>query len=285
MESGFVHNPFFRKLSLFVCSRSTETCKTVSRPNFGTSLHLRSPCFFNQESKSSCGNNKGFLCLGGERNNQQLADGDGVTVGIATCILFSIVVNRLFTSELTISQERADLLGVIFSVLSLVHVLWRQDFKTKEGEVETLVGKDYREINVFLNHQSLLKLEHLCRWIQEVTCAKSIVIQNDDLTLVRLGPGQEGQTVALGELAKQCLTSGEASFLADLNIVAGRNEFNYMPSNCKSIYMEPLTENILLILGCGKVRPFTEVDLIWIRSIKVQLVDLFSNIEVSICFH
>ncbi|GJD05899.1 protein cofactor assembly of complex c subunit b ccb4, chloroplastic [Galdieria sulphuraria] len=259
MESGFVHNPFFRKLSLFVCSRSTETCKTVSRPNFGTSLHLRSPCFFNQESKSSCGNNKGFLCLGGERNNQQLADGDGVT--------------------LTISQERADLLGVIFSVLSLVHVLWRQDFKTKEGEVETLVGKDYREINVFLNHQSLLKLEHLCRWIQEVTCAKSIVIQNDDLTLVRLGPGQEGQTVALGELAKQCLTSGEASFLADLNIVAGRNEFNYMPSNCKSIYMEPLTENILLILGCGKVRPFTEVDLIWIRSIKVQLVDLFSNIE------
>ncbi|GJQ13603.1 hypothetical protein GpartN1_g5394.t1 [Galdieria partita] len=282
MRLGLVHlssSPICIKLSLLAYSRATKSfSKALRIKSFRAVLYSLNSSFSLRKSNSSCGMDKSFVCLGEERKTQQQpADRDAFIVGIATCILFSVAMNRFFSVELTTSQERADLLEVIFSVLSLIHVLWRQDLKTKEEEFEILLGKDYREINVHMNHQSLLKLENLCRWIQEATYAKSIVIQQSDLTLVRLGPGQEGQQVTLGELAKQCLITGEASYLADLNIVVGRNEFNYMPSNCKSIYMEPLTKDILLILGCGKVRPFTEVDLIWIRSIKGQLVDLFVN--------
>lgn len=218
--------------SLFVvhCKTTKKSLFVNISKSYGVKLLLQiRPTVFRKPN-----NRKSLVrCLSAEKDVRQYAGSDIVAVGISTCVLLSIVFNRLFTSELSVSQERADLLGVIFSVLSLVHVLWRQDFKIKEDEPEQLVGKYFREIDLSMNHENLLKLENLCCWIQEATYAKSIVIQQGNRTLVRLGPGQEVQQIVLGELAKNCLASGKASFLADLKVVAERNEFYYMPSNCK----------------------------------------------------
>jgi len=43
--------------------------------------------------------------------------------------------------------------------------------------------------------------------------------------------------------------------------------------------MEPLAKDTLLILGSGKVRPFTETDLTWIRAIQLQLARLLTQEE------
>ncbi|KAK4526752.1 hypothetical protein GAYE_SCF27MG4669 [Galdieria yellowstonensis] len=278
MRLGFIAPTSFAGFSLFFCSKTTAEAYS----NFWNCKYFLSTLQplsrFYPKTRVRFPSNVLHRCLRAARN-VQVTLSDRITVGIAICILSGIVLNRFLTSELTIAQERSDLLGVIFSVLSLVHVLWKQDFSVKEEAPEILVGKDYREINVHIDRQSLSKLEHLCRWIQEATYAKSIVIQQGDFTLVRWGPGKDGQQVHLGELAMQCLASGKASFLADLKIVAGRSEFNYMSSNCKSIYMEPLAKDTLLILGSGKVRPFTETDLTWIRATQLQLAQLLTQEE------
>eukprot|EP00871_Galdieria_phlegrea_P002101 jgi/Galph1/2892/GphlegSOOS_G1583.1 len=158
---------------------------------------------------------------------------------VALSSLTGIIVNRITTTNLTVSQERSDLVGVLVAMLIVVHILWRQDPQINEEKAEILVGKEYDEVHYSIPLPLQEELRQICKWITKATVAKCVIIQHDSTTLIRLGPFKENTQIFFGEIAKRCLQQGESLFLADLNILIDTSEFDYMPENCKSLYLEP----------------------------------------------
>ncbi|MBV6622218.1 MAG: cofactor assembly of complex C subunit B [Rivularia sp. (in: Bacteria)] len=182
-----------------------------------------------------------------------------------------LLINRLQSPELTESQARADVLGVILSaVLILTGLIWQQVQPRTPDTVE-LVG----EKGFFLaeNLSDVLKTE--LAWASHLlltnTVTRCVVVYYQGKVLLRRGILGEKSDVTPGAILKRVLEKHKPVYLVDLKVYPGRVEFDYLPSNTQGVICQPIGEEGVLILGAHAPRSYTKQDENWIAGIADKL--------------
>ncbi|CAN8068553.1 unnamed protein product [Agarophyton chilense] len=66
--------------------------------------------------------------------------------------------------------------------------------------------------------------------------------------------------------------SGNRSYLADMKVVPVREtEFGFLPKECQSVLVQPVSEDVCVIVGADRPRPFTGQDFGWIQAISDRI--------------
>jgi len=179
--------------------------------------------------------------------------------------LFSISVllmNRLFTGDLSNAQSRVDLLGIAVASALLVSALSTIDLEVREKETVKLAGVRFEEIPKELGKErEALLLWSLQAVLKVCSNAQSVIIAKGGATLVRYGTMGRNQQLKEGAIVKSAMVQGKQQYLADLQILPGRFEFDYLPVNTQALLIQPVGD-VVMIVGANKVRPLTARDLV-----------------------
>jgi len=151
-----------------------------------------------------------------------------------------LLFNRLSTLELTNSQARSDVLGIILSaLLILVGLLWQQ-IQPRNPEAVTLIGEEGFELEQ--NLPDIVKTE--LAWASHIlltnTVTRSLVIYYQGKVILRRGILAPKAEVTPGAIIERCLNTGKAVYLVSLKIYPGRIEFDYLPENTQGFICQPL---------------------------------------------
>nr|WP_283763946.1 cofactor assembly of complex C subunit B [Roseofilum halophilum] len=178
-----------------------------------------------------------------------------------------LMVNRLFTPELTPSQGRSDVLGVMISaLLILTGLLWQQIQPVPPERVQ-LIGEEGFELSDELPDFVKTELAWASQLLLTNTVTRSLVIYHRGQVILRrgiLGPKSE---VKPGPIVQRVLDKGKPVYLVNLNIYPGKIEFDYLPENTQGVICQPLAENGVMILGANAPRSYTKQDEAWIAGI------------------
>ncbi|KAJ1485709.1 hypothetical protein T484DRAFT_2408112 [Baffinella frigidus] len=60
------------------------------------------------------------------------------------------------------------------------------------------------------------------------------------------------QQVEAGAILEKAMEEGEQAYLADLQILPGKDEFSYLPINTQAVVVQPLGDGRALVLGGNK---------------------------------
>ncbi|WP_318700366.1 MULTISPECIES: cofactor assembly of complex C subunit B [unclassified Roseofilum] len=178
-----------------------------------------------------------------------------------------LMVNRLFTPELTPSQGRSDVVGVMISaLLILTGLLWQQIQPVPPERVQ-LIGEEGFELSPELPDFVKVELAWASQLLLTNTAGRSLVVYYQGQVLLRrgiLGPKSE---VKPGPIVQRVLDKGKPVYLVNLNIYPGKIEFDYLPDNTQGVICQPLGENGVMILGANAPRSYTKQDEAWIAGI------------------
>jgi hypothetical protein len=182
-----------------------------------------------------------------------------------------LLFNRLSTLELTNSQARSDVLGVILSaLLILVGLLWQQ-IQPRNPETVNLIGQEGFELEQ--NLPDIVKTE--LAWASHIlltnTVTRSLVIYYQGKVILRRGILAPKVEVSPGAIMERCLNTGKAIYLVSLKIYPGRVEFDYLPENTQGVICQPLGKHGVMILGANAPRSYTKQDENWIASLADKL--------------
>lgn len=182
-----------------------------------------------------------------------------------------LLFNRLTTPQLTESQARSDVLGVILSgVLILVGLIWQQ-IQPRSPDAVTLEGEEGLEFHPNLSDSLKTELAWASHLILTNTVTKSLVIYHQDQVLLRRGIlGQKSQ-VTPGKILQRVLNTQKPVYLVNLTLYPGKIEFDYLPLNTQGIICQPLGGNGAMILGANVPRSYTKQDENWIEGIADKL--------------
>jgi len=67
-----------------------------------------------------------------------------------------------------------------------------------------------------------------------------------------------------GAIVRSAKQQGKQQYLADLQILPGRFEFDYLPINTQALLIQPVGEAVMVV-AANKVRPFTARDLLMLE--------------------
>jgi hypothetical protein len=182
-----------------------------------------------------------------------------------------LLTNRLLTSEITDSQARADVLGVILSaVLILTGLIWQQ-VQPKSPDAVKLIGEEgfvlAPDLPVFVKTE-LAWASHL---LLTNTVTRSLVVFYQGKVLLRRGILGANSEVVPGPILKRVLEKQKPVYLVDLKVYPGRIEFDYLPDNTQGIICQPIGDKGVLILGANAPRSYTKQDENWIGGIADKL--------------
>ncbi|NES00040.1 MAG: cofactor assembly of complex C subunit B, partial [Symploca sp. SIO1B1] len=184
-----------------------------------------------------------------------------------------LVINRLLTPQLTDSQARADVLGVILSaVLILTGLLW-QRVQPRSPEAVDLVGEEGFELAPTLPTELKTELAWASHLLLTNTATRSLVVFYQGQVLLRRGILGKNQEVKPGAILKRVLEKQKAIYLVDLKIYPGRIEFDYLPENTQGLICQPLGSQGALILGANAPRSYTKQDENWVEGIADKLAN------------
>ncbi|MGQ9870567.1 cofactor assembly of complex C subunit B [Leptodesmis sp.] len=192
-----------------------------------------------------------------------------IVVGsLAGSLLF---VNRLFTPELTDSQARSDVLGVIAcAILILTGLLWQQIQPRLPDSVE-LIGKERFELKPGLPEFIQAELAWASHLLLTNTVTRSLVLWYDGEVLLRRGILPDRQEVVPGPIVQRVVEKQKPVYLVALKTYPGKIEFNYLPENTQGVICQPVGKQGVLILGANAPRSYTRQDEQWIAAIADKL--------------
>jgi 4-amino-4-deoxy-L-arabinose transferase-like glycosyltransferase len=201
-----------------------------------------------------------------------------IVVGsLAGSLLFA---NRLFTPELTDSQARSDVLGVIAcAILILTGLLWQQIQPRLPDTVE-LIGKEGFELKPGLPEFIQAELAWASHLLLTNTVTRSLVLWYDGEVLLRRGILPDQKEVIPGPIVQRVVEKQKPVYLVALKTYPGKIEFNYLPENTQGVICQPVGKKGVLILGANAPRSYTRQDEQWIAAIADKLEYTLSQ-EIS----
>ncbi len=182
-----------------------------------------------------------------------------------------LLLNRLTTVQLTESQARSDVVGVILSgVLILVGLIWQQ-IQPRSPDAVTLIGEEGIEFNPNLSDSIKTELAWASVMLLKNTVTQSLVVYYQDQVLLRRGILGENSQVTPGKILNRVLETQKPVYLVNLTLYPGKIEFDYLPPNTQGVICQPLGSNGAIILGANIPRSYTKQDENWIEGIADKL--------------
>jgi len=182
-----------------------------------------------------------------------------------------LLVNRLWTPDLTNSQARSDALGVIISaVLILIGLLWQQ-IQPRSPDVVVLNGQEVFDLAADLPDPFRLELAWASHILLTNTVTRSLVVFVNGRVLLRRGIVGANSTVAPGAILQRVLQTQKPVYLVNLQIYPGKVEFDYLPDNTQGVICQPIGTQGVLVLGANAPRSYTRQDEIWIAGLANKL--------------
>jgi Cofactor assembly of complex C subunit B, CCB2/CCB4 len=182
-----------------------------------------------------------------------------------------LLINRLLTPELTVSQARGDVLGVILSaVLILTGLIWQQ-VQPRSPDAVVLTGEEGFILDPDLPETAKIELAWASRLLLTNTVTRSLVVFYQGKVLLRRGILGTNPEVKPGSILRRVLEKQKPVYLVDLKVYPGRIEFDYLPENTQGVICQPLGEEGALILGANAPRSYTKQDENWIVGIADKL--------------
>ncbi len=182
-----------------------------------------------------------------------------------------LLINRIQSSQLTESQARADVLGVILSaVLILTGLIWQQVQPRTPDAVE-LIGEKGFILAPDLSDAVKTELAWASHLLLTNTVTRCVVVYYQGKVLLRRGILGEKSEVTPGAILKRVLEKHKPVYLVDLKVYPGRVEFDYLPVNTQGVICQPIGEEGVLILGAHAPRSYTKQDENWIAGIADKL--------------
>ncbi|NJR18549.1 MAG: cofactor assembly of complex C subunit B [Calothrix sp. CSU_2_0] len=202
-----------------------------------------------------------------------------IVVGWLGAIL--LFVNRIFTSELTNSQSRADVLGVILSaLLILTGMLWQQ-VQSRTPDAVELIGEEGFELAPELPDTIKTELAWASRILLLNTATRSLVVVYQGKVILRRGILAKKAEVTPGAILNRVLEKQKPVYLVDVKAYPGKIEFDYLPENTQGIICQPLSTEGAMILGANAPRSYTKQDENWIAGIADKLTVSLKNLVVK----
>jgi hypothetical protein len=182
-----------------------------------------------------------------------------------------LLINRLLTPEITESQARADVLGVILSaVLILTGLIWQQVQPRSPDAVE-LIGEEGFVLAQDLPQAIKTELAWASHLLLTNTVTRSLVVFYQGKVLLRRGILGTKSEVTPGPILKRVQEKQQPIYLVNLNVYPGRIEFDYLPENTQGVICQPIGKEGVLILGANAPRSYTKQDENWIAGIADKL--------------
>ena len=182
-----------------------------------------------------------------------------------------LLINRLLTPELTESQARGDVVGVILSaVLILTGLIWQQVQPRSPDTVE-LIGEEGFVLAPDLPENVKTELAWASHLLLTNTVTRSLIVVYQGQVLLRRGILPAESQVIPGPIVKRVLETQKPIYLVALKVYPGRIEFNYLPENTQGVICQPIGNQGVLILGANAPRSYTKQDEQWIAGIADKL--------------
>ena len=182
-----------------------------------------------------------------------------------------LLINRLLTPQLTNSQSRADVLGIILSaMLILTGLLWQQ-VQPRSPDTVDLIGEQGFDLAPDLPEAVRTELAWASHLLLTNTVTRSLVVWYQGKLLLRRGILGVNPEVKPGPILKRVLEKQKPVYLVDLKIYPGRIEFDYLPANTQGVIAQPIGREGALILGANAPRSYTGQDETWIAGIADKL--------------
>lgn len=192
-----------------------------------------------------------------------------------------LMLNRLLTPELTNSQARSDVLGVIISaVLILTGLLWQQ-VQPKLPDTVQLVGEEGFELQQDLPEEVKTELAWASSLLLTNTVTRSLVVYYQGKVLLRRGILGVNPELKPGPIIQRVLDKQKAVYLVSLKLYPGKIEFDYLPENTQGVICQPLGDRGVIILGANAPRSYTRQDEKWIEGIADKLANTLKNLSVE----
>lgn len=190
-----------------------------------------------------------------------------------------LLINRLLTPELTDSQARADVVGVILSaVMILTGLIWQQ-VQPRSPDAVKLIGEEGLILAPDLPEAVKTELAWGSRLLLTNTVTRSLVVVYQGRVLLRRGILAAKSEVIPGSILKRVLETQKPIYLVDLKVYPGRIEFDYLPENTQGVICQPIGNQGVLILAANAPRSYTKQDENWIAGIADKLsVTLHSSL-------
>ncbi|MFN9671882.1 MAG: cofactor assembly of complex C subunit B [Microcystis sp.] len=188
-----------------------------------------------------------------------------------------LMFNRFATADLTPSQARSDVMGVILSgVLILVGLIWQRVQPRLPDAVE-LIGREGLEFAPDLPESVKIELAWASHLLLTNTVTKSLIVYYQGEVLLRRGILSQNSEVKVSNIIKRVLETGKAVYLVNLNLYPAKIEFDYLPENSQGLICQPIGKEGVLILAANAPRSYTKQDEIWIEGIADKLANTFSQ--------
>lgn len=184
-----------------------------------------------------------------------------------------LLLNRWFTPDLTNSQSRSDVLGVILSALLILTGLIWQRVQPRTPEAVTLIGQEGFELMPQLPDPLKTELAWASHILLTNTATRSLVVWYQGQTLLRRGILPAQAIVKPGPIVQRAMDKQQPIYLVSLPIYPGRIEFDYLPENTQGVICQPIGQHGILILGANAPRSYTRQDELWVESIAGKLED------------
>lgn len=182
-----------------------------------------------------------------------------------------LLVNRLLTAEITNSQARGDVLGVVLSaVLILTGLIWQQ-VQPKTPDTVELIGEEGFEMSPDLPQAVKTELAWASHLLLTNTVTRSLLVMARGKVLLRRGILGVKSEVKPGKILKRVLETQKPVYLVDVKVYPGKVEFDYLPENVQGIICQPIGDIGILILGANAPRSYTKQDEKWIARIADKL--------------
>ncbi|MBE9198094.1 MULTISPECIES: cofactor assembly of complex C subunit B [unclassified Nodularia (in: cyanobacteria)] len=182
-----------------------------------------------------------------------------------------LLINRLLTPELTESQARGDVVGVILSaVLILTGLIWQQVQPRSPDTVE-LIGEQGFVLAADLPEAVKTELAWASHLLLTNTVTRSLIVYYQGKILLRRGILAAKAEVVPGPILKRVLETQKPIYLVALYVYPGRIEFDYLPENTQGVVCQPIGNQGVLILGANAPRSYTKQDEQWIAGIADKL--------------
>ncbi len=182
-----------------------------------------------------------------------------------------LLVNRVLTPELTTSQSRADVLGVILSALLILTGLIWQQVQPITPDAIKLIGEEGFELAPDLPDSVKTELAWSSHLLLTNTVTRSLVIFYRGKVLLRRGILSPKSEVTPGAILKRVLETQKPIYLVKLEIYPGKIEFDYLPENTQGVICQPIDKEGVMILGANAPRSYTKQDENWIAGIANKL--------------
>jgi hypothetical protein len=182
-----------------------------------------------------------------------------------------LLINRLTTVELTPSQARSDVVGIILAgMLALVWLIWQQ-VQPVPPDAVILIGKEGLEFAPDLSDTVKIELAWASHLLLTNTVTKSLVVYYQGRVLLRRGILGINSAVNPGTIVKRVLENQKPVYLVNLNLYPGKVEFDYLPENTQGLICQPMGQKGVLILAANVPRSYTKQDENWIEGIADKL--------------